>query len=649
MKKLFILALASALALSLVFTAKPRATAQSADRHSARDQKLLELAAKRHNVAAAELRLLNSTTASFPLTGRQVTAGKVLRAGSDEVLSVSFDEEGREVELPQLKAEEARAHAAAFGKLEPKLHKKVSSLRAGDRVKVAFWMNHAADPDAEELRDGRTDLSEGEVESLLAARAEQVRAASARVTERLATALGRAGAAVEKRGDLSPVVYASVPAGLLSRFAERGDVERVYDADNRNEDYMDVARPSVNAHWLQAVYGLNGAGSNIAIIEDSRVDFDNNCLVNNLGTRVPNDGNVDQHATTTAGMAASNNATFRGIAPGAGIYSANGTTYGDANMSAAIDAAAGNTHISNNSWGPNCGAADGSMNVHARHADYVVRYLWDTVVAAAGNNGTCAGGEFVGGVASGYNVIAVGNYNDNGTSDSADNSMNASSSYLDPTSPHSDREKPEVAAPGTNITSLLMAAPGSCPTGDVGSGTSYSSPIVAGVAAQLMQANTSLRVYPESVKALIMAGATHNVEGSQRLSEFDGAGGVNALASHTSTVSNWYTWRYVTPSSFDASGYITIDLGHVYAGERLKVALVWDSNPSSDYATDPLNADLDLNVVGPGVSQWSSSWDNSYEVVDFTAAASGNYQVKVRNYRFNGTHEYLAVAWNKSS
>jgi len=78
------------------------------------------------------------------------------------------------------------------------------------------------------------------------------------------------------------------------------------------------------------------------------------------------------------------------------------------------------------------------------------------------------------------------------------------------------------------------------------------------------------------------------------------------------------------------------------------VALVWDSNPASNYTTDPLNADLDLNVVGPITSEWSSSWDNSYETVDFAAPVSGNYQIKVRNYRFSGTGEYVAVAWNKS-
>jgi hypothetical protein len=77
----------------------------------------------------------------------------------------------------------------------------------------------------------------------------------------------------------------------------------------------------------------------------------------------------------------------------------------------------------------------------------------------------------------------------------------------------------------------------------------------------------------------------------------------------------------------------------------VKVALVWDSNASpgsNNYSVDWLFADLDLNVVGPGVAQWSASW----EIVDFTGPASGNFQIKVRKYRFDGGSEYLAVAWS---
>ena len=75
---------------------------------------------------------------------------------------------------------------------------------------------------------------------------------------------------------------------------------------------------------------------------------------------------------------------------------------------------------------------------------------------------------------------------------------------------------------------------------------------------------------------------------------------------------------------------------------------VWDSTPTSDYLTDPLKADLDLYVYGPNQYQYSVSWDNSYEVVDFTAAVSGSFQIKVKNHRFDGVNEYVAVAWSLS-
>lgn len=646
MRKLSAITSALIIAAALALTPQPRARAQRGGGPSPENQELLEAAARRHGRDAGGLELLSSSTVELPLTGRRVRVAKVLDAGDGQVITAAVDEQGRDADLAALKAEESRARRARFGKLDPKLHARTQRLAAGERVKVAFWLNSADDLDAQELRDGRTDLTPEEVEQLLARRAEQVRAAASRATEKFARALERAGHAAERRGEGAPVVFAQLPAGLVRRLSERADVQAAYLAeDSGNEDYMSVAAPSVRADWLWWL-GFTGVDSRIAIVEDSRVDFDNSCLPNNLGTRVPGDANVDTHATSTAGMAASTHGTFRGVAPGAGIYSANGTTYADANMSAALDAAADNAHVLNNSWGPNCGAADATLDVHARHADYLVRFRWDTVTAAAGNNGTCAGGEFVDGVAGGYNVIAVGNYNDMETVTPADNVMNASSSYKDPSSSHGDREKPEVSAPGTNITSTVMTTPGNCATGGVGSGTSYAAPMVAGLAADLMQVQPSLRVYPESVKAVIMAGASDNLEGASRLSDIDGVGGVNGLASYGTVNNNRYRWQYVTPTSFDASGYINIDMGWINAGQRVKVALVWDSNPSADYASDPLNADLDLYVVGPSDYWTSASWDNSYETVDFTAAASGNFQLKIRKYRFDGANEYVAAAWS---
>jgi len=79
------------------------------------------------------------------------------------------------------------------------------------------------------------------------------------------------------------------------------------------------------------------------------------------------------------------------------------------------------------------------------------------------------------------------------------------------------------------------------------------------------------------------------------------------------------------------------------------VVIAWDSNPSSDYGDDPLDADLDLFVYDPdgdyvsGAS--SASWDNSYEIVEFEATKSGTYTWQVYKSRFDGTTEYLGAAW----
>jgi hypothetical protein len=648
------------LVVAVTLTSLRGASAQREQSLSAEEQTLLNVAANREGLDAGRLQLLKSTTVELPLTGRKVQTAKILNPENGQAFDASIDERGQEVEFATLKAEELSAYRAKYGKLHPKLHQKIEDL--GDEsslkdprphwsdIKVAFWLNPSEDLEAKDPRDGRADLKSEEVDALLAQRTEQVKAATSRATEELSRSLETAGFAVERRGEGAPMVFATMPAGIVKQFSERADVEVVYLAqDEEYKDHMNVAGPSIKADQLWNL-GISGTGARVAIIEDSRVDFNNSCLaMNNLGTRVPNDPEVDDHATACAGIVASRHNNFGGIAPSAGIYSSNIVSYANfANIAAAMDAGAQNADVSNNSWGLDSCGYDGSVNVWGRHADYIVRYIWDTVTASAGNNGLCTAKGYVNSVGSGFNTIAVGNYDDLGTIQSSDNVMWPTSSWEDPISLHNDREKPEVAAPGANIKTTIMSPNFNCNNDEIGSGTSFSAPMVAGLAADLMQVRPSLRVYPESMKALILAGATDNVEGAAGLSEKDGAGGVNALTSYTSVVNNRYTWRYVVPSSFDASRNITIDIGWVNAGQRVKVALVWDSTPTSDYLTDPLKADLDLYVYGPTQSLYSVSWDNSYETVDFTAAASGTFQIKVHNYRFDGFNEYVGVAWSLS-
>jgi hypothetical protein len=649
MKVKFFITSVLILIVGIVLTSLPRVSAQKENRLSAEDQKLLELAAKRRGLDASRLQLLKNTTVELPLTGRHVETAKVLNTTNGQVFPVSIDEQGQEVEFSTLKADEQRAYRARYGKLDPKLHKKVQDVRGDQKIKVAFWLN-TEDLEAQDPRDGRTDLSREEVDALLARRMDQVKAATARATEGLTRALERAGHVVDRRSEGAPTVFTTLPAGLVKQFSERADVQAAYLAqDEEYKDHMNVAGPSIKADKLWDL-GITGTGARIAIVEDSRVDFNNSCLsANNLGTRVPNDPNVDDHATACAGIAASTHNKFRGIAPGAGIYSSNIQNYADfGKISAAMDAAWQNADVSNYSWGLDSCGYDGSVNIWGRHADYIVRYIWDTVTASAGNLGFCTSKGYVNSVGSGFNTIAVGNYDDSGTVSSTDNVMWPTSSWEDPLSLHGDREKPEVAAPGANIKTTVMSPNFACDMAEIGSGTSFSAPAVAGLAADLIQVNSSLRIFPESLKALILAGATDNIEGAAGLSEKDGAGGVNALTSYTSTINNRYRWFDVVPSSFDANRDLTIDMGWVNAGQRVKIALVWDSTPTSDYLTDPLKADLDLYVFGPNQFQGSASFDNSYEVVDFTATQSGNFQIKVKNFRFDGFNEYVGVAWSLS-
>ena len=88
--------------------------------------------------------------------------------------------------------------------------------------------------------------------------------------------------------------------------------------------------------------------------------------------------------------------------------------------------------------------------------------------------------------------------------------MYACSSFGDPTSQNGDREKPELVAPAANIE---MVDPGPANLA-VDSGTSFAAPHVTGVTALLMQQNSRLTIWPEITRAVLMASATHNIEGS---------------------------------------------------------------------------------------------------------------------------------------
>ena len=199
------------------------------------------------------------------------------------------------------------------------------------------------------------------------------------------------------------------------------------------------------------------------------------------------------------------------------------------------------------------------------------------------------------------------------TSESPDNNstwagdqMWPDSSYINPISPHSDREKPEVVAVGASITvfGLDNDNPDTVP------GTSVSTPQVTGLGALLVDRNSALHGWPESMRAIILASAFHNIDGPVDIppgqDSKDGVGAVVAIKademartrapSFDSTCSGpCWAGIPITNTTFpvgtDKYLYFTAT-----QGKRVRVAIVWLSQVDCSSGSTPLNRGANTSV-----------------------------------------------------
>ncbi len=637
---------------------------------------LINRVATEQNVAPGDLEVGDLAIVELPLTGVVLYTAKINNMETGQTIGLTVNASGTDVDLQAARQAEAAEAQARYGNLRPELHQQVVGASPETVVSVGIWLKTSAisglerpdtnnyplapepepgmigpgsgsgsnvedaapssDPTPAELQFKAQNAVEqaaasATINSLRESNATHLRAAVEEIQGPLVAELADLGFEPVYASIAAPLVYYDLPASVVLELSQRTDIEAIY-PNYEYSDAMATAKPTHKADWVDTTFGFDGAGIEVSILEDSRIEF-NNPYLNAGTTRVPGDPNVDQHATATAGMVASQHPTLQGIAQGVALFSANGTSYSSANISAAMDWAAvtQNNDVINNSWGGNDTTT--TLNVHDMHLDYIVRNNFSTVTVAAGNEGNGSGR--VSSPARAYNVISVGNHQDMGTVGWADDAMASSSSYINPST---GIEKPEVAASGSSIESTTDQDPW---TGNVGSGTSYSAPMVAGEAALLMERDTSLKVYPESVKAIIMATALHNIEGSSRLSEYDGAGSVDMRAAFRVVDEGWWEWDSRSSGDFPYSFNYT-----AYEGETVRAVIAWDSNPNSGYTTDPLQADLDLWVFDSSAATVtaSSSVNNSYEIVEFVAPATGTYTFEIRAWSFTGTTEYVGFA-----
>jgi hypothetical protein len=198
-------------------------------------------------------------------------------------------------------------------------------------------------------------------------------------------------------------------------------------------------------------------------------------------------------------------------------------------------------------------------------------------------------------------------------------------------------------------------------------------PAAASAAALLQQANSTLKSWPEGCRAILLAGASKNVTGntwwadrSAAVDARDGTGSVDALESvriaqnrrSRNAAGTRRGWDVGTLRSSDIGGNgettfsYKVSVPSFFFGAKVKVGLAWDSLATLldlgfiQIAGDNLQLDLDLKIYDSRGSLvgYSGSWDNSYEIAEFSALRGETYTIKIR--RWSGTDDvWYGLAW----
>ncbi|HUF07047.1 MAG TPA: cell wall-binding repeat-containing protein [Candidatus Binatia bacterium] len=668
----------AAVAVSVIVTAVallPAAPVRAAEPAAAAGARHL---AETEGGSPNDFELLFERGSAIEHSDRTLWTGKYVDERTGEVHVVYLDGAAGTVAGPKLREERSRQATDALPALEAKADAEllaavadsgasVAAAQSTETVPVGVWLNVDAATAEQAVIARHPELTwDGDrpiVDDLATARA--IRAelwqasadARAAALEQVRLDAARLGGTLAYASTSAPLAYLDMPPAAVGALAELPAVATL-GLERTWTPAMSTAGPAVQADWTSGGED-QGAGVRVAVVEYHNVRNSGD-LAGRVVSSYSTTGSLAfspgfDHPTWVAGAIAGGG-SFPGVAPGAHIVSASTGGGGasvarDRDIIRAADWAAspsgGDADIINASIGQD--TATGSEEAR-RYFDAMADVGGRLPVAAAGNFVTFGNWDIVS-PGTAYNTLTVGGIDDRGTADRLDDRVwyvpgSNGSNYRDRTdaawNPHGDFNKPNVSAPAVSVRTA---------NGLAATGTSVASPIVAGIAAQLIARVPSLALRPEGTRAIIMAGAINRSmmpDGSLN-ADHEGTGTASALWANRLLTNGDGFWGGHRLGSMTAGQTVTQDIS-VRAGQRVKVVLSWNSHSTSSTSADQLLADLDLRVVqADGSTAGSFTLDNNYEWFDFTASATGTARLEIRQARFDGSSERYGLAWAKWS
>ncbi|HYP12365.1 MAG TPA: S8 family serine peptidase [Bryobacteraceae bacterium] len=632
---------------------------------------LIDQVSKAKGIPIGALEVSERSTITYPETNVVLEVAKVLDTKTGESYIAAVDQNGRAADPKEVQAAEDRAREKKHGKLDRKLSDKLRQAESGlaqgrvveQDIPVAVWL-HVASP-----RLARPNVPAEQMQaafnSHLAALEQHLATARAAVLAEVRS-LGKTGRAAK----YSPTVFANLKPSEIRKLERNPSVAAIF-ASDENTKHGDNLGTTARTHRVWAA-GNTGAGTSarLAVHEDDGVS-DGNPFLNNLEHPViffcadvnslcPLGKNIGDHATEVAGVATSTHPLFRGHAPNAQvILSANSQSLNDNSQNVeAFEWAVGNgAGVVNLSWGQTC--PDGNPSFSDRYADWATSNLFITQTISSGNDHpACPGNLRVSMPGGAWTPITVGAHSDVNTGFWNGDFMSAFSRHIDP---NTGATKPEVVSVGQDVkTTDSQGGDWLTPAGI--NGTSFSSPSVAGTVLQMLSRQPGQRFWPETNKAAIIASAVHDIEaGTGR----DGHGAVvSTVADDTYRFGRFRNDSNASGSPLVAGDFNTScapvagtncrkysDAFSTSAGTKVRVVVSWDAWSTGGNGTSQLGADLDIYVVHPNNTTLvgsSTTVANAYEVVDFTAPATGTYDIVLKLYSsapgWPGT--FIGTAWS---